>query len=716
MARIALPIDRIVPEIVRSLENSRAAVVHASPGSGKTTRVPAALLHANFRHADQEILVLEPRRLAAKLSAARVAQELGTKLGALVGYQFRFENVSSRETRLRFLTEGMLMRRLLSDRHLKNVACVVLDEFHERHLHTDLALAFLKNLQATSRPDLRLLVMSATLEAKAISTFLGNAPVHELDAPVFPVETEFLPSAPAQHLEILVKKAVQSALEKKNHGDILVFLPGMREIRRAQSELEPLKARGVEILPLHGELTREEQDAAIQKSERTKVILATNVAETSLTIEGVATVIDSGLHRQASYSWWSGVPTLRTRPISRASAIQRAGRAGRTQAGRCLRLYTRGEYDSRPAFESPEIRRADLTQTCLELRALGVQSLRDFSWFEMPEVTSLAACDTLLHLLGAQTNGTLTEVGEKMAGFPAHPRLARFLLEAQARGVADDALTLSALISEGALENPDPLSALGRLTLDEGSRKVRSQLSSALGKAQVPAAKNPRRELRFSLLAGFPDRVVKKRTEQEVQLSSGGSAKISPELIAAHAFSDHELAVALEVQETKHQGQARAQAQIRSICAIEPEWLFDLSPTLLREVSEASWDSARSRVTASEKLVYGEITLSESPSTAMDEAQVARILSKVAFGFSLEDLALKPIPEILLALGKAFDPEVVEATVARVELLAKFFPESGLAPPSSAGLAEDLAALLSGKRSLEEVRGADFTEAFLAAL
>ncbi|MGZ3689734.1 MAG: ATP-dependent helicase C-terminal domain-containing protein, partial [Bdellovibrionota bacterium] len=282
--------------------------------------------------------------------------------------------------------------------------------------------------------------------------------------------------------------------------------------------------------------------------------------------------------------------------------------------------------------------------------------------------------------------------------------------------VADDALTLSALISEGALENPDPLSALGRLTLDEGSRKVRSQLSSALGKAQVPAAKNPRRELRFSLLAGFPDRVVKKRTEQEVQLSSGGSAKISPELIAAHAFSDHELAVALEVQETKHQGQARAQAQIRSICAIEPEWLFDLSPTLLREVSEASWDSARSRVTASEKLVYGEITLSESPSTAMDEAQVARILSKVAFGFSLEDLALKPIPEILLALGKAFDPEVVEATVARVELLAKFFPESGLAPPSSAGLAEDLAALLSGKRSLEEVRGADFTEAFLAAL
>ncbi|MFL5813043.1 MAG: helicase-related protein, partial [Bdellovibrionia bacterium] len=338
----SLPIDPSLPKILESLERTPNLVLKAAPGSGKTTRVPPALLNASFarKHASGEIIVLEPRRLAAKYSARRVAEEMGEEIGKTVGYQFRFENVGGPATRLRFMTEGMLMRKLLGDPKLSRVCAVLLDEFHERHLHTDTALAYLRQLQKMERPDLRIVVMSATLDTDRISAYLGDAPVVEVQNRPYDVSVHYLSASTSgtsntKPLELQVRDAVVRAIESKSddEGDLLVFLPGMGEIRRAESAIQEY-FRGEPgaplVLPLHGELSKAEQDQAIRKADRRKVILSTNVAETSLTIEGVTNVIDSGLHRIATYSWWSGVPSLKTKPISRASAIQRAGRAGRT--------------------------------------------------------------------------------------------------------------------------------------------------------------------------------------------------------------------------------------------------------------------------------------------------------------------------------------------------------------------------------------------------
>ncbi len=394
VSRLSLPIDPHLPLIAKKLQESGCLVLKASPGSGKTTRVAPFLL--NSLPPGKEILVLEPRRLAAKLAARRVAEERREKVGGVIGYQFRFENVSSKETRLRFLTEGMLMRRLIRDRTLDGVAIVILDEFHERHLHGDVALSYLRSLQASGRPDLKLVVMSATLDTEALLRYLGNCPLVEVEGRPFDVATHYRPSE-NKFLEISVRDAVKTAFQEWPEGDCLVFLPGMADIRRAESALSDLaRINHWDLFPLHGELSKGEQDRALLPGRNRKIILATNVAETSLTIEGIRIVIDSGLHRQASYSWWSGVPSLRTRPISRASSIQRAGRAGRTASGTCYRLYSRADFDGRAPFETPEIQRADLCQTLLELKELGVQSLTQFPWFDPPPAGAMESAEATL--------------------------------------------------------------------------------------------------------------------------------------------------------------------------------------------------------------------------------------------------------------------------------------------------------------------------------
>ncbi|HYG68817.1 MAG TPA: helicase-related protein, partial [Anaeromyxobacteraceae bacterium] len=409
-----LPIDPVLPEIVAALRGGRSLVVEAPPGAGKTTRVPRALHDAGLSRAG-EIVVLEPRRLAARLAARRVAEELGERLGETVGYQVRFEEVAGPRTRIRFVTEGLLTRRFLSDPALSGVAAVVLDEFHERHLAGDLALALLRRLQATARPDLKVVAMSATLDAAPVAAFLG-APAVRSEGRRFDVGIEFLSPEEAardERLEALVARAVRRVVREEPDGHVLVFLPGAAEIRRAREALAAFASDGgIELLPLHGDLPPDEQDRAVRPSARRKVILSTNVAETSVTIEGVVAVVDSGLARVASHSPWSGLPTLEVRKVSRASAAQRAGRAGRTRPGRAIRLYTRHDHDARPAFDLPEIQREDLSETLLAVAALDA---RELEWFEAPPPAALEAARTLLVRLGATDgSGALTELGRRM--------------------------------------------------------------------------------------------------------------------------------------------------------------------------------------------------------------------------------------------------------------------------------------------------------------
>ncbi len=379
-----LPVDRILPDVVASLGRTPNLVIEAPAGAGKTTRVPPALL--NLMRGN--VLVLEPRRIAARLAARRVAEERGEKIGDTVGYQVRFEEVAGPRTRLRFLTEGVLTRRLLSDPRLEGVGAVVLDEFHERHLETDLALALLKRLQSTARRDLKLVVMSATLEADPVARYLSECPIARSEGRLFELSITHLPYSP-KPLEEQVSGVLESLLDEKHKGDILVFLPGAAEIRRAARACEAVARRhGLLLLPLHGDLSPEEQDRAVSPASQRKVILSTNVAESSVTIDGVTAVIDSGLARIATDSPWTGLPTLHVGRVSRASATQRAGRAGRTAPGRVIRLYTQEDFLRRPEHDTPEIMRRELSQLCLDLRAMGV---RDLEWPDAPPAAALNA-------------------------------------------------------------------------------------------------------------------------------------------------------------------------------------------------------------------------------------------------------------------------------------------------------------------------------------
>jgi ATP-dependent helicase HrpB len=386
-----LPIDPLLPSVVEAVKRQGTLVLQAAPGAGKTTRVPRALLDAGSF--DGELWVLEPRRLAARLAAARVAEELGEPIGRRIGYQIRFDEVASAATRVRFVTEGILTRRLLSDPELRGVGAVVLDEFHERHLPTDLGLALLRGLRER-RPGLRLLVMSATFDPEPVARFLGDAPVLTSEGRVFPVELEHLPAVDTRPIDQQVLAGLKRLGPRVSDGHVLVFLPGAAEIRRTQDACADYAARhGFQVLPLHGDLPAAEQDRAVRPSRERKLILSTNVAETSVTVDGVAAVVDSGLARVATHSPWSGLPSLRVQPISRASAAQRAGRAGRTRAGICLRLYTQGDLERRPERDAPEIARADLAETVLALAAAGVPDPRTFGWFEPPPAAALRAAE-----------------------------------------------------------------------------------------------------------------------------------------------------------------------------------------------------------------------------------------------------------------------------------------------------------------------------------
>ncbi len=698
MTRITLPIDPLLADIVGALGDSPSLVIEAPPGAGKTTRVPPALL---ARLGQGEILVLQPRRLPARLAALRVAEELGEEVGRTVGYSVRFEDVGGARTRIRFMTEGILLRRLLADPTLHGVSTVILDEFHERHLATDLALALLARLQRGGRPDLRLVVMSATLESDPVREFLGGCPGIRSEGRAFPVAVEY-PEAPddrplADRIASVVRRVHQDGCQ----GDLLVFLPGAGEIRRVWEALGPFaQARNLLVLPLHGDLPPAEQQRAVRPAERPKIILSTNVAETSVTIPGVVGVVDSGLARMASHSPWSGLSRLSVGKISQASAVQRAGRAGRTAPGRALRLYPRHDFESRRPYEIPEVRRLDLSEALLTLAALEVGDTSRFAWFETPDTASLEAGSELLRRLDAiDKKGGLTDIGRCMLRFPAHPRLARLLVEGERRGVGEDAAALAALLSEGDIsdeararfgesrnrqgsaEGADLLERLDRFGQARAARfdrnrlrglgvnaraaesadKARRQLANMLGHPGAPRPSNPEAvdaALAMATLTAFPDRVMRRRSPGAGQaiLATGGAAEIGP-------LPPGDLLVAVDAEErsgTAGQKVGRS-VVVRLAVAIAPDWLLDLVPAGLSESQSTLWNPDTGRVEVVARLGYGAVVLDETRRPASVSPEASRMLA-----------------EAVLA-GSSATEGILDASSAslqvKLELLRAAFPE-----------------------------------------
>jgi len=430
-----LPIYELESDIIAALQKQPRLILQAPTGSGKSTQVPQILIDHGLL-GDGQAVILQPRRIAARLLASRVASERSAKLGQEVGYQVRFENLVSKATRIRYVTEGILLRQLIQDPELRGISAILFDEFHERHLYGDITLARALRLQEATRPDLKIGVMSATIDAGPLHKFLEPCAVLTSSGRQHPVAIEYLPKPvkldqyPVWDLAADELVRLASATE----GDVLVFMPGKYEIQRTVDAIRASRV-GNEfvVLPLHGELPPNEQDAALAPYSKRKAIIATNVAETSLTIEGVRTVIDSGLARIARYDPRRGINTLLVEKISRASADQRAGRAGRTAPGICLRLWTEREHLERAAQELPEVKRLDLAEVVLTLKASGIDDVENFRWLEPPEPRALSRAQQLLIDLGGLSLGDhrITPLGQRMLAFPMHPRYARMLLAAE---------------------------------------------------------------------------------------------------------------------------------------------------------------------------------------------------------------------------------------------------------------------------------------------
>jgi ATP-dependent helicase HrpB len=607
---VRLPVDAAVPAIVDAVRQRRAAVVTAAPGAGKTTRIPPALAE------DGPVIVLQPRRVAARTLAARVAAERGWTVGAEVGWHVRFERQFGPRTIVLFATEGILTARLLQDPLLGGFRTIVLDEFHERSIHADLGMALAKQAWM-ARSDLRLVVMSATLDAGVVASYLDGCPVLEVPGAAHALEVRYSPG-------LSVADAASACL-RQSRGQVLCFLPGAGEIARAARELDEGRRRGAipqstEIVELHGSLGADAQEAAIAPTPGRRIILATNVAETSLTVPGVTAVVDTGLHKVARHDPDRAVDSLETERISRDSADQRAGRAARLAPGIALRLWDRADR-LRPHRE-PEIERIDLSSTVLDILAWGGDPAT-FEWFEAPPLDRIDAAYVLLGRLGAVSGRRLTDLGRRMQRLPVHPRLSAILLAAG--GVREAALAC-ALLSErhyqAAPATAAPTTTSDLLSAIERERDLPAHVTRTSRQLQalVEAPERQRLsepEFRRAVLAGYPDRVARRREagSPRVLLASGHGATMGSE----SGVRDAEYFVALDVSAGRS-GQM-AEARIRMASAIERSWL---SPTHSR--IDHTFDPSAGVVRAVARDYYDAIVLSESPATP-DASEVERLLA-----------------------------------------------------------------------------------------
>ncbi len=715
-----LPIDAFLPAITASLRKAGGLVITAEPGAGKTTRVPAAILDAGLAGTGS-VVVLQPRRVAARAAARRVAAERRSAAGAEVGWQVRFENRSSALTRLLFITEGILTRRLLDDPSLEGVGCVVLDEFHERSLHADVALALLREVQTTIRPDLRVVVMSATLTAEPVAEFLGAVPIVRVPGRVFPLEIIHAEARDQSPLPQRVALATRRAF-KDSTGDVLVFLPGAGEIRRVQEMLRDVNE--AEVLPLHGELRAEDQDRALSTGERRKIILATNIAETSLTIPGVRAVVDSGLARVLIHDADHGLDRLELKPISRASATQRAGRAGRVAAGRVWRLWTRAEEAAMPEFEAPEIRRVELARTALELHAFGERDLAAFRWFEAPPTEMLASADQFLERSGAVNKGCITPLGERMLRIPASPRIARLLLAAEAAGVGPEGALLAALLSERDIvrgadaasleqEATGPSDLLLRLDLlrrggsmldraaVDGVLKAAEQFAAAAGLSAAGARRAldaaTEEALLRALLFAFPDRLARRKDVGRSEGAMVGGRGV--QLSSRSVVRDAELFLVLDADLGRRGENTRI--QVRMASAVEPAWLSDIRGAL-HEEKESAFDPDRGRVMQRQRRMFEDLVLDEVVAAVHDPAAESEALRA----------ALQAEPALFLA-GRGEDEL---ALLTRIHCLREWRAELELPVLDAAALVTAADAWLDSCRSMKDVAAISFHDVLSALL
>ncbi|TYP77549.1 ATP-dependent helicase HrpB [Paenibacillus methanolicus] len=692
-----LPIDSVLPELADVLNKGCNAVLVAAPGAGKTTRVPLALLEAPWL-GGKRILMLEPRRIAARSAARFMAASLGEKPGETVGYRVRMDTKVGLKTRIEVVTEGVLTRMLQQDQALEGVGVVIFDEFHERHLQGDLGLALSLQSQGLLRDDLRLLVMSATIEAEPVASLLGGAPVIVSEGRAYPVDTRYVGVRAQERIEAACARAVTEAI-RQDEGDVLVFLPGAGEIRRVHTLLSAagLPAH-VRIMPLYGSLPAEAQDRAVGAAEpgERKIVLSTSIAESSVTVKGVRIVVDCGLSRVPRFSARTGMSRLETVPVSVASADQRRGRAGREGSGVCYRLWTEEQHRMLKAQSTPEIREADMAPLALELAAWGVADPAELLWLDVPPAAAYGQAVSLLVELGALDPAQPdkpTAHGRSMAELGMHPRLAHMVLKAEPLGLGAAACELAALLGDR-----DPLRSRNidvrlRLEAIRGKRTAAEADEAALRRLQTEAAAWRRElgirdggsdrdiELCGVLLAlAYPDRIGKRRGDGRFLLSGGRGGAISE----MQPLSTASYVVAAEMTDAGTDGEIRLAAPITA------EQLDEYCSSLIREETEVAWDKSAQAVRARRRVRLGALTLQEGPAQNPDAALVMEALFE---GLRQQGLGLLPWTKPARQLQ------------ARVELMRRHNPESpdvsdeGL----TATLAEWLAPYAAGMRGKNDL-------------
>jgi ATP-dependent helicase HrpB len=708
-SHLALPIHSVANQIVDGLAAYGRLVLSAPTGSGKSTQVPQILIDAAQVAGD--VVVLQPRRLAARLLAKRVAQERGCKLGEEVGYQIRFENVVGPKTRIRFVTEAILLRQILQDPKLKGVGAVVFDEFHERHLTSDLSISCALQSVQTVRPDLKIVVMSATLDIDSLEGYLKPCARVEASGRMYPVTTRYMGAALNRDAAPVWERAAaafRTAVREGVTGDALVFMPGAFEIRKTIDAIESLpEARGYDVLPLHGELSPDAQDRAVSTGARPKVIVSTNVAETSITIEGVRIVIDGGQARIARYDARRGINSILVEPISRASAEQRAGRSGRTGPGTCLRLWSEAEHGTRAERDEAEVKRVDLSETLLLLAAAGISQPENFAWFEAPEAKALTRAHDLLLDLGALDHaGEITATGRKMAGFPLHPRYARMLIEADAFGVLPEVALIAGLsqgrsfyraaredrvrkeqlrqiedhadersdffvhlrawdFARAAKFNPSACAALGihgasaRQAADTARQLLQLAQRQGLDTREAALPDESERICKC-LLAGFSDHLAKRNDSgtRRCRMVHGRSGELRRESVV-----ESELFVAADIEERDVRGDVTVLLGMAT--TVEFAWLEELFPGDFTDGTFTTYDPGQRRVVSRSERRFRDLVLTSSDRGEPDFDKAAELLAAEVVAGRLN--------------LKAWDA-VVENWIQRVNFVAQHCPETEIPP------------------------------------
>jgi ATP-dependent helicase HrpB len=700
-----LPIDAVLDELTDTLASNNAAVLVAPPGAGKTTRVPLALLDEPWL-ANRKIIMLEPRRIAARASAERMARTLGERAGETVGYRVRFGSKISRATRIEVVTEGIFSRQILDDPELNGVAAVLFDEFHERSLDADLGLALARDVQTGLREDLRILVMSATLDGARVAKLLGDAPVVASEGRAFPVETRYLGRKPDAPLERQMADAIATAL-RADPGSLLAFLPGAAEIRRTQNFLtERVHDASVEIVPLFGALDAAVQDRAIAPPPKgiRKVVLATSIAETSLTIEGVRIVVDSGMARVPRYEPDIGLTRLETVRASRAAVDQRRGRAGRTEPGVCYRLWDEPQTTSLAAYTQPEILSADLSSLVLDLAQWGVRDPATLAFLDPPPAPALKEANSLLGELGAlDVDGRITAEGKSLRALALPPRLARMIVDSNRAGVGEDAADIAAILTERGLGG-DSVDLDHRLDQFRRDRSPRASSARSLAQrwaSQVAAegsssASPAAGELSAGVMLAFafPDRVARNRGNGSFVLANGRGASVDQTSSLARAPY---IAVA-ELTGTAAQGRILLAAPIAQE---EIELCF---ADQIESAEEISFDRGAMALRARRKKSLHAITLSEAPMALQPSVETAKIFAAGLIAAGLDKLpwskSLKQWRDRVMFLRKAEGegwPDLSDDALAAAS-------ETWLVPA------------LSDKTSLKELSPGDFSDALMTLL